>query len=63
VEKYGTARQATDDNVIHYACFACWITKAAGTFEICNTYCFSIATLSLLWVLYMTCLCTNIDNP
>jgi hypothetical protein len=28
VEKYGTARQATDDNTIWRMHFECWITKA-----------------------------------
>ena len=28
VEKYGTARQATDDNITQYTRFACWKTKA-----------------------------------
>jgi hypothetical protein len=31
VEKYGRARQATDDNIIRGMCFACWITKATDT--------------------------------
>jgi hypothetical protein len=31
VEKYGRARQATDDNVIRRMRFACWITKATDT--------------------------------
>jgi hypothetical protein len=31
VEKYGRARQATDDNIIWCMCFACWLTKATGT--------------------------------
>jgi hypothetical protein len=31
VEKYGRARQATDDNIIQRMCFACWITKATNT--------------------------------
>jgi hypothetical protein len=31
VEKYGTARQATDDNIIWHMCIACWITKATNT--------------------------------
>jgi hypothetical protein len=31
VEKYGTARQATDDNIIRRMRFACWVTKAAYT--------------------------------
>jgi hypothetical protein len=31
VEKYGIARQATDDNIIRRMRFACWITKATDT--------------------------------
>jgi hypothetical protein len=31
VEKYGTARQATDDNIVRRMRFACWITKATDT--------------------------------
>jgi hypothetical protein len=31
VEKYGIARQATDDNIIRRMRFACWITKATHT--------------------------------
>jgi hypothetical protein len=31
VEKYGTARQATDDNIIQRMRFACWINKATDT--------------------------------
>jgi hypothetical protein len=31
VEKYGTARQATDDNIIRRMRFACWVTKATDT--------------------------------
>jgi len=31
VEKYGTARQATYDNIIRCMGVACWITKAANT--------------------------------
>jgi hypothetical protein len=31
VEKYGRARQATDDNIIRRMRFACWITKATDT--------------------------------
>jgi hypothetical protein len=31
VEKYGTARQATDDNIIGRMPFACWVTKATDT--------------------------------
>jgi hypothetical protein len=31
VEKHGTARQTTADNIIWRMRFACWITKAADT--------------------------------
>jgi hypothetical protein len=31
VEKYGTARQARNDNIIRRMRFACWITKATDT--------------------------------
>jgi hypothetical protein len=31
VEKYGRARQATDNNIIWRMRFACWITKAIDT--------------------------------
>jgi hypothetical protein len=44
LEKYGRARHATDDNIIWSMRVACWITKAAGTLRICNTYYFFTAT-------------------
>jgi len=31
VEKYGTARQVTADNIIRHMRVACWITKATQT--------------------------------
>jgi len=31
VEKYGTARQVTDDNIIRRMPFACWIPEATDT--------------------------------
>ena len=31
MEKYGTAGQATDHNIIRCMRFACWITKATDT--------------------------------
>jgi hypothetical protein len=31
VEKYGTTRQATDDNITRRMRFACWITKTTDT--------------------------------
>jgi hypothetical protein len=33
VEKYGTARQATDDNIIRRMRFACTIIKATDTYS------------------------------
>jgi hypothetical protein len=47
VEKYGTAGQATDGNIIRRMRTACWITKATDThtLRIFNTYCFSTATV------------------
>jgi hypothetical protein len=33
VEKYGRARETTDDNIIRSMCFACWITKATNTLK------------------------------
>jgi hypothetical protein len=45
VEKHGTARQATYDNIIQRMRFACWITKATDTLRIYNNYCFSTATM------------------
>ena len=35
VEKYGTTRQATDDNMVQCMHFACWITKATDTHSEC----------------------------
>ena len=57
VEKYGTAGQATDNNIIRYMRFACWITKATDTLRICNTYCYSTATMvtrTRLWYVMRT---------
>jgi hypothetical protein len=31
VQKYGTAGEATDDNIILRMRFACWVTKAIDT--------------------------------
>jgi hypothetical protein len=35
VDKYGTARQTTDDNILRRIRFACWITKATDTHSEC----------------------------
>jgi hypothetical protein len=45
VEKYGGARQTTNENVIRRMRFACWITKATGILSKCNNFCFSTATM------------------
>jgi hypothetical protein len=72
VEKYGRARQATDDNIIRRMHFACWITKAihththTHTHRICNTYCFSTTTIvtrtRLNVTLYVHCILCNVLN-
>jgi hypothetical protein len=60
MEKYGTARQATDDNTIRRMRFACWVTKATDIHIIFNTYFFSTATIvtrmRLNITLYVHCL-------
>jgi hypothetical protein len=45
VEKYGRARQDTDDNIKQRMRFACFIIKATDTLTICNNYSFSTATV------------------
>jgi hypothetical protein len=47
VEKYGTARQVTDDNIIRRMRFACWITKATDTH---SEYVILIAFLRQQWL-------------
>jgi hypothetical protein len=49
--KYGTARQATHDNIIRLMRFACWITKATDTFGVCNTYCFSMSVIIIIIII------------
>ena len=60
LEKCGGAKQATDDNITMCMHFACWITKATDTLRVCNTYCFSTATvvaqICLDVMLYIHCL-------
>jgi hypothetical protein len=47
VEKYGTARQATDDNIIRRMRMACQITKTTNTHsEYVNIYCFPTAKMA-----------------
>ena len=64
VEEYGTARQAIGDNKIRRKRFACWITEAANTLRMWNTYCSSTATTltqtHLSITLYVQCVsCYN----
>ena len=47
MEKYDTARQAADDNIIQCMHFACWIAKATDTLKMCNNYCSCMATVFL----------------
>jgi len=39
VEKYWTAGQATDDNIIWCMCTACSTPTTTNTLRICKTYC------------------------
>jgi hypothetical protein len=45
VDKYGTARQVTDDNTLWRMRFTCLATKASDTLRICNNYLFSVVAL------------------
>jgi hypothetical protein len=60
VEKFGRAGQAADDKIILRMRIGCWISKGSNTLRICNTYCFTVATMvtrSFLSVtLYVHCL-------
>jgi len=47
MKKYGTAIQATDDNIIWLMPFRCCVTKASDTLSICGTYCFLSARMVL----------------
>jgi hypothetical protein len=47
VEKYGRAKQSTDDNIIRRMRFACWITKATDTH---SEYVILIAFLQQQWL-------------
>jgi hypothetical protein len=42
--------------------FACWITKATDTVRICNTYCFTTATMVRL-TLYVHCIACLVYLP
>ena len=63
VEKYVRAGQAAEDNVIRRMRFACLITEDSHTVGICNTYCFSSATVVArtrvnvtLYSMYIACI-------
>jgi hypothetical protein len=47
VEKYGTARQATDDNITSRMRFACWVNKVTATH---SEYAILIAVPRQQWV-------------
>jgi hypothetical protein len=59
VEKYGRARQATDDNIIRRMRFPWWITKARHTLRIYNTYCFPTEKMGKKQLHF----CTQIRGP
>jgi hypothetical protein len=60
VQKYGRARQATDDNIIRRMRFACLTKAIIHTLRVCNTYCFLTAAMvtrtRLSVTLYLHCL-------
>ena len=71
MEKFGTARQATGDDIIRNIRFACRITKARiqTHAQICNTYCFSTAKIvtrtrlsGTLYVHCLSCVSFNCNN-
>ena len=46
VENVGRTKQVKRDNILWHMRFACWIKKSyRHTLRICNTYCFSAATM------------------
>jgi hypothetical protein len=87
VEKYGGAREATNDIIVWRIRVACWISNAICTHtlahtrtharacaslpthtQMCNTYCFSSATLicervSVLRYTYIVCLVQSLHRP
>jgi hypothetical protein len=66
VEKFGTARQATDDNIIQRMRFTCWITKATDThseYVILTAFPQQLITRTRLNImLYVHCLCYSCHN-
>jgi hypothetical protein len=57
VEKYGKARQDTDNNTIRRMRVACWITKATDTYSFSSATVVTRTSLSAtLYVLNVTCL-------
>jgi hypothetical protein len=57
VEKYGTVRQATDDNIIWRMRFTCWIIKATDTHSEYVIY-IAVACSPRLHYTYNACLVT-----
>ena len=45
MEKYGTAREATDDDLVHALCRLDNGSKNTNTRRIFNSYCCSVATM------------------
>ena len=65
MEKYGTARQTTDDHVAHAHGMLDTLVYR-HTLRICNTYCFSTATIDagtrLNVTLYVHCLSCSVSG-
>jgi len=61
VEKYDTARWATDDNIILHMCSACWIIKAT---DLHSEYVIIIAVTRQQWLHKRTSmLCLDVHLP
>ena len=59
MEKYGRTRQATDDNIIQ---FACWITKATDTYTAFPLQQWLCKFTSLLHYTYIACIVIVTDT-
>ena len=56
MEKYGRARQATDDIIIRHMCFAYWVTEATHTQDILLSLEVVVTQMCLGVMLRMPCL-------
>ena len=71
MEKYGTARQTTDDNKMRCMCFLCWISKATNTHSEydkriafpCQQWKWLHQRFAVLGYTYVACLVMNSETP